>query len=119
MTAAGPALNILILDACRNNPFLSRWPVRESRGLAPMQAVRGSFIAYATAPGAVAADGVGRNGHDVPGLAIGVLKEENSVEMLSAVIAWKIDEKQMKFVKLQTEGLRCSRNGISTADGGR
>jgi len=59
------------------------------------------------------------NGHDVPGLAIGVLKEENSVEMLSAVIAWKIDEKQMKFVKLQTEGLRCSRNGISTADGGR
>ena len=62
MTAAGTALNILILDACRNNPFLSRWPVREARGLAPMQAVRGSFIAYATAPGAVAADGVGRNG---------------------------------------------------------
>src|SRR5262249_61688016 len=41
---------------------LSRWPVRESRGLAPMQAARGSFIAYATAPGAVAADGGGRNG---------------------------------------------------------
>jgi uncharacterized caspase-like protein len=37
MTGAGTALNILILDACRNNPFLSRWPVRESRGLAPMQ----------------------------------------------------------------------------------
>lgn len=59
------------------------------------------------------------NGRDVPGSTIGVLKEENGVEMLSAVIAWKIDEKQMKFVKLQTEGLRCSRNGISTADGGR
>jgi hypothetical protein len=59
------------------------------------------------------------NGRDVPGSAIGVLKEENGVEMLSAVIAWKIDEKQMKFVKLETEGLRCSRNGISTADGGR
>ena len=57
-------------------------------------------------------------GRDVPGSAIGVLKEENGVEMLSAVIAWKIDEKQMKFVKLETEGLRCSRNGISTADGG-
>jgi formylglycine-generating enzyme required for sulfatase activity len=62
MTAAGTALNILILDACRNNPFLSRWPVRASRGLAPMQAARGSLIAYATAPGAVAADGTGRNG---------------------------------------------------------
>ena len=59
------------------------------------------------------------NGHDVPGFAIGVLKNENGVEMLSAVSAWKIDEKQMKFVELKTEGLRCSRSGISTADGGR
>jgi formylglycine-generating enzyme required for sulfatase activity len=62
MTAAGTALNLLILDACRNNPFLSRWPVQVPRGLAPMQAARGSLIAYATAPGAVAADGGGRNG---------------------------------------------------------
>ena len=62
MTAAGTALNLLILDACRNNPFLARWPVQVPRGLAPMQAARGSLIAYATAPGAVAADGGGRNG---------------------------------------------------------
>jgi formylglycine-generating enzyme required for sulfatase activity len=62
MTATGSALNILILDACRNNPFLARWPVQVPPGLAPMQAARGSFIAYATAPGAVAADGTGRNG---------------------------------------------------------
>jgi hypothetical protein len=59
------------------------------------------------------------NGHDVPGTAIGVLKEEDGVETLSAVIAWKIDDRQIKFVKLQTEGLRCSRDGIITADGGR
>lgn len=59
------------------------------------------------------------NGQDVPGFAIGVLKNEPGVDMLSAVIAWKIDEKQAKFVELQTEGLRCSRDGISTADGGR
>jgi len=58
------------------------------------------------------------NGHDVPGTAIGVLKNENDVESLPAVIAWKIDEKQTKFVELQTEGLRCSREGIITADGG-
>jgi hypothetical protein len=58
------------------------------------------------------------NGHDVPGTAIGVLKNENDVESLPAVIAWKIDEKQTKFVELQTEGLRCSRDGIITADGG-
>jgi len=58
------------------------------------------------------------NGHDLPGTAIGVLKNEHGVEMLSAVTAWKIDDKQMKFVQLQTEGLRCSRDGIITADGG-
>ena len=59
------------------------------------------------------------NGHDVPGVAIGVLKNEDGVEILPAVIAWKIDDKQMKFVKLQREGLRCSRDGIITSDGGR
>ena len=53
-----------------------------------------------------------------PGTAIGVLKNEGGVEMLSAVVAWKIDEKQKKFVTLQTEGLRCARDGIITADGG-
>ena len=58
------------------------------------------------------------NGHDVPGTAIGVLKDEDGAKILPAVTAWKIDDKQMKFVKLQTEGLRCSRDGIITADGG-
>jgi len=58
------------------------------------------------------------NGQKVPGTAIGVLRNENGVKMLSAVAAWKIDEKQNKFVELQTEGLRCSREGIITADGG-
>jgi len=58
------------------------------------------------------------NGHDVPGTVIGVLKNESG-ESLPAVIAWKIDEKQMKFIELQPEGLRCSRDGISTSDSGR
>jgi hypothetical protein len=58
------------------------------------------------------------NGHDVPGTAIGVLKNEDGLASLPAVIAWKIDDKQMKFVELKTEGLRCSRDGIITADGG-
>jgi hypothetical protein len=58
------------------------------------------------------------NGHDVLGTAIGMLKNENNGEILPAVIAWKIDEKKTKFLELQTEGLRCSRDGIITADGG-
>jgi len=54
-------MNIVILDACRNNPFPS---VTRGigQGLAEMKKARGSFIAYATAPGSVAIDGLGRNG---------------------------------------------------------
>src|SRR6476469_9064258 len=50
--------------------------------------------------------------HDVPGTAIGVLKNENGVQILPAMSAWKIDDKEMKFVELKTEGIRCSRDGI-------
>ena len=58
-TGAEPTL--VILDACRNNPFERRLRGR-SRGLVAIDAARGSMIAYATAPGSVAADGSGRNG---------------------------------------------------------
>ncbi len=61
MEDAGNQLNIVILDACRNNPF-SRNFRNAATGLARMDAPTGSLIAYATAPGAVAADGDGRNG---------------------------------------------------------
>jgi hypothetical protein len=58
----GNDLNIVILDACRNNPFVRSWRGSYQRGLAEAQAVRGTIIAYATAPGSVARDGEGRNG---------------------------------------------------------
>jgi tetratricopeptide (TPR) repeat protein len=61
MEKAGNPLNIIILDACRDNPFFrSYFPV--SSGLAEMNAPSGSLICYATAPGSVALDGSGRNG---------------------------------------------------------
>ncbi|HWY40211.1 MAG TPA: hypothetical protein VNX27_05395 [Chthoniobacterales bacterium] len=59
------------------------------------------------------------NGKDLPDYAIGVLKNEAGSDFLPAVSAWKIDEKQKKFVELKTDGLRCSRDGIITEDGGR
>jgi uncharacterized caspase-like protein len=62
MEWAGNRLNIVILDACRNNPFERRFRGSASRGLAAIDAARGTLIAYATAPGAVAADGSGDNG---------------------------------------------------------
>ena len=51
--------NIFILDACRNNPFKGFRSL--SKGLTMMDAPVGTFIAYATAPGSVAADGTDRN----------------------------------------------------------
>jgi parallel beta-helix repeat protein len=59
MENSGVPLNILVLDACRNNPF--RGLRATGGGLAPVRAPAGSFIAYATAPGQVAADGEGSN----------------------------------------------------------
>jgi uncharacterized caspase-like protein len=53
-------LNVVILDACRNNPFERRFR-SVSGGLAQMDAPRGTLIAYATAPGKVAQDGDGAN----------------------------------------------------------
>jgi tetratricopeptide (TPR) repeat protein len=55
-------LNIVILDACRNNPFPSLTRTLGEQGLSEIKEGRGSFIAYATAPGSVAQDGLGRNG---------------------------------------------------------
>ncbi len=60
MQFAGNQVNIVILDACRNNP-LSRSTRSAEVGLAKMDAPTGSFIAYSTAPGDVAADGSGKN----------------------------------------------------------
>ncbi|MCX5821155.1 MAG: caspase family protein [Deltaproteobacteria bacterium] len=61
MDHANNGLNIVLLDACRNNPFARSFR-SESRGLAIIgQVPRGAFISYATAPGDVARDGDGRN----------------------------------------------------------
>jgi uncharacterized caspase-like protein len=61
MDSAGNAMNMVFLDACRDNPFARSF--RSSfKGLAQMDAPSGSLIVYSTAPGSVAADGEGRNG---------------------------------------------------------
>jgi uncharacterized caspase-like protein len=61
MEDAGNGFNVVILDACRNNPFGRGFRSAE-QGLAQVTAPTGSLIGYATAPGSVAADGKGRNG---------------------------------------------------------
>jgi uncharacterized caspase-like protein len=61
LESARNPLNIVILDACRNNPF-ARGARSAAVGLAQMEAPVGTLIAFATAPGAVASDGDGKNG---------------------------------------------------------
>jgi uncharacterized caspase-like protein len=59
--------SLVFLDACRNNPFVKSLGSKSNRaavalqGLAQFDSTRGSFIAFSTAPGAVAMDGAGRN----------------------------------------------------------
>jgi uncharacterized caspase-like protein len=62
MHDAKTRVNIVILDACRDNPFVTRFRGL-TRGLAFMPAPAGTYVAYATGPGSVAEDGEpGRNG---------------------------------------------------------
>jgi len=61
MDDAGSQLNLVVLDACRNNPWEGRWTSVDralggTRGLAQVNAPRGFIVAYATGPGDVAAD---------------------------------------------------------------
>lgn len=63
MESASTKVNILIMDACRNNPFERSWHrSANGNGLAMMNAPTGTLIAYATAPGKVASDGESANG---------------------------------------------------------
>jgi uncharacterized caspase-like protein len=61
MEGAGTKLNIVILDACRNNPFGGRGLRGSEGGLAQMRAPEGTLISYATQPGNVARDGADGN----------------------------------------------------------
>lgn len=61
MDSAKTQVNLMILDACRNNPFHTLFRAKR-QGLAEMEAPAGTLIAFATAPGSVALDGSGNNG---------------------------------------------------------
>ena len=61
MEGAGTKLNLVILDACRNNPFAGRGLRASDGGLAQIRAPEGTLLSYATQPGNVALDG--DNGH--------------------------------------------------------
>jgi formylglycine-generating enzyme required for sulfatase activity len=97
MRSASNKMNIVILDACRNNPFARSYR-SAAQGLASIDAPSGTIIAYATAPGSVASDGSGRNGLyteellkqvRTPGLSI-----EDAFKRVRVAVQAKTDQKQ-------------------------
>ncbi len=93
-------ISIVILDACRNNPY-ERSFRKIGGGLAQMDAPKGSFIAYATAPGKTAADGDGKNGLftqellkqiQIPGLSL-----ESVFKRVRANVAKRSGDTQMPW----------------------
>jgi uncharacterized caspase-like protein len=92
MESAGSQPNLVILDACRNNPFARSF--RSARqGLAQMDSPSGTLIAFATAPGNVAADGDGEHGiytqhllehMETPGLDVGQMFRRVRADVMRA-----------------------------------
>ena len=72
-------LNIVILDACRDNPFARSFR-SASKGLALVDAPRGTLLAFSTAPGSVAADGKGSNGIYTKHLLENIERSDLSIE---------------------------------------
>jgi hypothetical protein len=79
MDEASNRVNIVVLDACRDNPYTRSFR-STNKGLAQMDSVKGSFIAYSTAPGSVAADGIGRNGTYTKHLLTSLRQSDTKIE---------------------------------------
>jgi hypothetical protein len=62
---AAARVSLIMLDACRDNPFRQRWPAATrsaaGQGLSRVSPATGTLVVFSTAPGAVAEDGQGRN----------------------------------------------------------
>ena len=84
LTRSSDQVNVLILDACRNNPFEQKWnrtrSLNPGNGLAKMQAPMGSLIAFATTAGNVAPDGDGENSIYCTALWNNIFKERVSLD---------------------------------------
>ena len=81
MESAVNRVNIVMMDACRDNPFARSFRTSD-RGLAVVEAPRGSLIIYATSPGNVAADGSGRNGVFTGALLKHIMTPDVDVEIM-------------------------------------
>jgi len=102
---AKSSLNIVILDACRNNPFESA-SRSAGRGLAKMDAPTGTLLAYSTAPGKVAEDGSGNNSTYTRALARAIKTPGAKVEeVFKTVRVSVVDRTQGRQVPWESSSL--------------
>ncbi len=100
MESARNATDIMILDACRNSPFrgFSLSGTRAvSRGMSEMKAPRGSYIAYSTAPGAVAYDGDGNYSPFAEALASEVATPGITIDVMMINVRNKVEQKTARL----------------------
>jgi Caspase domain len=116
MEAAGNAANIMILDACRNNPF-TRSARSGQAGLAQMDAPVGTLVAFATSPGAVASDGAGANGlytqHLLTAMRQNGSKVEDVFKQVRANVRRDSQGKQVPWEATSMEGDFYFKGGVS------
>lgn len=100
MDAAHDRVNLLVLDACRNNPF-GRNTRSASIGLAQMDAPKGTLIAFSTAPGSLAKDGTGANSvytrHLVEKLALPAVPVEQVFKEVRIAVTRDTQDKQIPW----------------------
>jgi len=104
----GRTQTLILLDACRNNPFAhlsEEQAVDIDSGLAPMRAPPGTLIAYATEPGSFASDGRGRNGVYTKHLLRHVDKMISVEELLKLVRRGVISETRSKQIPWEHSSL--------------
>ena len=129
MESAGNALNLVILDACRNNPYKGR--VRSnSRGLARLNAASGSLVAFAAAPGQVAADGTGTNSPYTKALTVAMKQPGLTIEQVFKQTRRDVEEQtggqqtpweesslkgDFSFINVEQPSIAAAQPAISTA----
>ena len=109
MENAGSKTNIVILDACRDNPFERSWRRgTKGSGLVFMDAPSGSIIAYATSPGNTASDGTGTNGIYTSAILSHIQTPSITIEQMfklvrSTIMDWS-DGKQVPWESTSLRG---------------
>lgn len=106
---ASNELNIIILDACRNNPFAKGWSSYRDvnaadDGLAKIAAPKATVLLYSTEPGKTASDGAGRNGLFTEALLENIKKPNLELDALYKSVARTVSDKSKKLQTPYKEG---------------